>query len=237
MGDLALLRDLGACLEVRPFRGLAVAPTSAADAISDAQVRDLLIQGLLKVRSKTRGLVSLKLNRAQMEFSRNHAKRSIVLKARQLGITTYVAARFFIQTITQPGTVSVQVAHDQESAEEIFKIVHRFWENLPEGMQDGALVTSRANIRQIVFPRLDSEYRVATAADANAGRGMTIHNLHCSEVARWPRDVEETLASLRSAVPEDGEIVLESTPNGAGGIFYEEWQRAEETGYARHFFP
>jgi hypothetical protein len=49
--------------------------------------------------------------------------------------------------------------------------------------------------------------------------------------------VEETLASLRSAVPEDGEIVLESTPDGAGGIFYEEWQRAEETGYARHFFP
>ena len=35
----------------------------------------------------------------------------------------------------------------------------------------------------------------------------------------------------------DGEIVLESTPNGAGGVFYEEWQRAEETGYTRHFFP
>ncbi|HZU23865.1 MAG TPA: hypothetical protein VE998_13620, partial [Terriglobales bacterium] len=34
-----------------------------------------------------------------------------------------------------------------------------------------------------------------------------------------------------------GEIALESTPNGAGGIFYEEWQRAAETGYQRHFFP
>ncbi len=100
-----------------------------------------------------------------------------MLKARQLGMTTYIAARFFIQTITQPGTTAVQVAHNQESAEEIFKIVHRFWENLPEGMRQGALVTSRSNVRQIVFPRLDSEYRVATAADANAGRGMTIHNL------------------------------------------------------------
>jgi hypothetical protein len=235
MSDLSLLRDLGTCLDLRLFRGRRGLP--ADDATSNMAVRDLLIQGLLKVRSKTKGLVALRPNRAQLEFSRNHRKRSIVLKARQLGITTYVAARFFIQTITQPGTVTVQVAHDQESAEEIFKIVHRFWENLPKAMQDGALVTSRANIRQIVFPRLDSEYRVATAADANAGRGMTIHNLHCSEVARWPRDVEETLASLRSAVPEDGEIVLESTPNGAGGIFYEEWQRAEETGYTRHFFP
>jgi Terminase RNaseH-like domain len=30
---------------------------------------------------------------------------------------------------------------------------------------------------------------------------------------------------------------LESTPNGAGGVFYDEWQRAGETGYTRHFFP
>ncbi len=95
---------------------------------------------------------------------------------------------------------------------------------------------SRSNIRQIVFPKLDSEYRVETADD-NAGRGMTIHNLHCSEVSRWPRGGEETLASLRAAVVPDGEIVLESTPNGAAGIFYEEWQKAEETGYTRHFFP
>src|SRR5580693_1061798 len=238
MSDLSLLRDFGVALDSRPFRGrCAMTQTTSGEVRSDIALRDLLIEGLLKVRSKARGLIPLRPNRAQLEFSQHHSKRSIVLKARQLGITTYVAARFFIQTVTQPGTVTVQVAHDQESAEEIFKIVHRFWENLPKAMQDGALVTSRANIRQIVFPRLDSEYRVATAADANAGRGMTIHNLHCSEVARWPRDVEETLASLRSAVPEQGEIVLESTPDGAGGTFYEEWQRADETGYARHFFP
>lgn len=239
MSDLSLLKDLGTSLDLRPFltEQTATAAATAADASSNVSVRDLLIEGLLKVRSKTRGLIALRPNRAQLEFSRNHTKRNIVLKARQLGVTTYVAARFFIQTVTQPGTMTVQVAHDQESVEEIFKIVHRFWENLPKGMQEGALVTSRANIRQIVFPRLDSEYRVATAADANAGRGMTIHNLHCSEVSRWPGDVEETLASLRSAVPEDGEIVLESTAKGASGIFYEEWQRAEETGYARHFFP
>jgi hypothetical protein len=45
------------------------------------------------------------------------------------------------------------------------------------------------------------------------------------------------LASLRAAVPDGGEIVLESTPNGAGGIFYEEWQQAAGTGYTQHFFP
>ncbi len=200
------------------------------------QMRDVLIGCLLKVRSKDRGLVRLVPNRAQLEFARRCTKRNIVLKARQLGITTYVAARYFVHTITQPGTMTVQVAHSQESAEEIFRIVHRFEENLPEALRNGALYTSHANVRRIVFSRLDSEYRIE-AADENAGRGLTIHNLHCSEVARWSRAGVEGLASLRAAVPKEGNIVLESTPNGAGGLFYEEWQRAEETGYTKHFFP
>jgi hypothetical protein len=88
-----------------------------------------------------------------------------------------------------------------------------------------------------VFPGLDSEYRVETAGDANAGRGLTIQNLHCSEVARWGANAAEVLASLRAAVPPGGEIVLESTANGMGGCFYREWQRANETGYVRHLFP
>lgn len=197
----------------------------------------MLIESLLKIRDKERRLLSLRRNRAQREYARRCKQRNIVLKARQVGITTYVAARFFLHTITRPGTLSVEVAHDQHSAEEIFRIVHRFWENLPNSLRTGALSTSRANVRQIVFPQLDSEYRVETAADANAGRGLTIHNLHCSEVARWPHDPRETLSSLRCAVPVAGEIVLESTPNGASGPFYEEWEGAAEAGYVRHFFP
>jgi hypothetical protein len=200
-------------------------------------VRELVMHTMLKIRDKRGRLLRLRLNRAQRDLEKTSGRRNIVLKARQLGVTTYVAARFFVSCITREGTLSVQVAHDQRSAEEIFRIVHRLLENLPESLRQGALVTSRANVRQIVFPMLDSEYRVETAADPNAGRGLTIHNLHCSEVARWPRDVAETLASLRAAVPPQGEIFLESTPNGAGGTFYDEWQRAPQTGYVRHFYP
>ena len=226
--DIALLERLGTSLDrTVPCGGLS----------RNLIMRDRLISGLLCVRNKSRGLVRLNLNRAQREYSAHCTRRNIVLKARQMGITTYIAARFFVQTITRPGTMTVQVAHDQESAEEIFKIVHRFWENLPETVKRGALLRSRANVRQMVFPRLDSEYRVATAADVNAGRGLTIHNLHCSEVARWLRDANEALASLRAAVPRDGDIVLESTPNGAGGVFYEEWQHARDARYTQHFFP
>jgi Terminase RNaseH-like domain len=199
--------------------------------------RTELAEALLKVRTKGGRLRSLRANRVQREFERRAGQRNIVLKARQLGLTTWIAGRFFLETITRPGTVTVQVAHDQRSGEEIFKIVHRFLENLPEEMRKGALRTSKSNVREIVFPEIDSTYRVETAADPNAGRGLTIRNLHCSEVALWPGDVAGTLAALRAAVPADGMVVLESTPKGAAGPFYEEWQRAEEAGVVRHFFP
>ena len=228
--DLELLCGLGQHLELRPA------------ALGGRSVREFLIGALLKIRNKRGQLCRLAPNRVQAAFESCATRRNIVLKARQMGLTTWIAARCFIATITRPGTVSVQVAHDQHSAEEMFRIVHRFLEHLPECLvaDGGVLATSRANVRQIVFPHLDSEYRVESAADVNAGRGLTINHLHCSEVSRWTGDGDAQLArlaGLRAAVPPRGEIVLESTPNGAGGLFYDEWRRAAETGYTQHFFP
>jgi len=129
----------------------------------------------------------------------------------------------------------VQVAHSEESAQAIFNIVHRFWENLPnKRVRRGALVKSRSNVRQIVFPRLDSEYRVETADD-NAGRGMTIHNLHCSEVSRWPRDGGEILASLRRRWCRTERLCWSRQQTAQRG-FLRGVAEAQETGYARHFF-
>jgi hypothetical protein len=66
---------------------------------------------------------------------------------------------------------------------------------------------------------------------------LTVQNLHCSELARWPNDPAETLAGLRAAMAPGAELILESTPDGVGGCFHEEWQKAGETGMVRHFFP
>ncbi len=223
--NLEELKDLGMMLDLRPagLRGDTVAMAIAAR--------------LLKVRTRTGELELLKANAAQRRFEERRGEHNIVLKARQMGLTTWAAARFFLKTITQPGTLTLEVAHTQESAEEIFRIVHRFQENLPEHLLRGGLRTSRANVRQIVFPELDSQYRVVSAGEKSAGRGLTVQNLHCSELARWPGNPKETLAGLRAALAPGGEVILESTPDGMGGCFHEEWQKAEETGMVRHFFP
>jgi hypothetical protein len=196
-----------------------------------------LAEMLLLVRTREGRPVPLRANAAQRAFERRRGERNIVLKARQMGLTTWAAARFFLKTITQPGTLTLEVAHTQEAAEEIFRIVHRFVDWLPEELREGPLKTSRANVRQIVFPEMDAQYRVVSAGDRNAGRGLTVQNLHCSELARWPGDPTETLAGLRASMAPGAELILESTPDGVGGCFHEEWQKAGETGMVRHFFP
>jgi len=224
-GDADELIELGRILDQRP------------PALHGQSVMQFLAETLLMVRVRDGDLRPLRANAAQQRFEERRAQHNIVLKARQMGISTWIAARFFLKTITVPGTLTVQVAHTREAAESIFRTVQRFWMHLPEAMREGAVRRSRANAGQMVFPALDSEFRVVSAGDESAGRGLTIQNLHCSEVARWPDDAVATLAGLRAALAPEGECVLESTPNGAWGCFYEEWQRAESMGVARHFLP
>jgi hypothetical protein len=217
--DLKDLLDLGKQMEEKPW-GLIQAA-----------------EDLLKVRDREGVERRLRANAAQRAFERARGQRNIVLKARQMGMTTWVAGRFFLKTITARGVLTVQVAHTREAAEGIFRMVQRFWECLPEDMREGPLRRGKANAGQMCFTELDSEFRVVSAGDEGAGRGLTMQYLHCSEVSRWPGDAGATLAGLRAALAPGGEMVMESTPNGAYGCFYEEWGRAASSDLVQHFFP
>jgi hypothetical protein len=192
---------------------------------------------LLKIRDRDGAIRRLEPNAVQRAFEARRGRKNIVLKARQMGMTTWIAGQFFLRTVMRPGVLTVQVAHTREAAEGIFGVVQRMWENLPAPLREGSLRRSRANAGQMVFGEIDSEFRVVSAGDENAGRGLTIQNLHCSEVSRWPGDAAATLAGLLAALAPGGEVCLESTAYGAYGCFYEEWERAAETGMVRHFFP
>ncbi len=205
------LVELGECMDAQPEFGVALAAR------------------WLRIRDREGRMVPLVANAAQLAFEERRGRQNIVLKARQMGMTTWVAGRFFLRTILRPGTMSLLVAHSRSAAEAMFCTVERMWQFLPDDLREGALVRSRANAGQMVFPVLGSEFRIASAADENAGRGLSLQNLHCSEVSRWPGDAAATLAGLRAALVPDGELVLESTPNGAYGAFYEEWMKGEDS--------
>jgi hypothetical protein len=219
--EWAALHALGKLMESEPWRYIEIA------------------EKWLRVRDRRGGLLRLKANAAQREFEARRGRQNIVLKARQMGMTTWIAGRFFLRTITRPGTLTLLVAHTREAAESSFRMVQRMWEELPPDMKEGPLKHSRSNAGQMVFAEIDSEIRIASAGDESAGRGLSVQNLHCSEVSRWPGDAAATLAGLRAALSPDGELVLESTPNGAYGAFYDAWMRGVDAGdgLVRHFLP
>jgi len=197
---------------------------------------------MLRVRDREGKMVRLCANPAQRQYEARRGRQNIVLKARQMGMTTWTAGRFFLRTITHPGALTLQVAHTRTAAEAMFRTVHRMWEQLPDELREGPLARSRANVGQMIFREMDSEFRVASACDVGVGRGVSVHNLHCSEVSRWPGEAAATLAGLRAALHGEGELVLESTPNGAYGAFYEEWcagtdDAGDDNGLVRHFLP
>jgi hypothetical protein len=197
----------------------------------------LLLALLLRIRDRSGTLGLRRPTPAQVEYTRRRSERNIILKARQMGITTFIAERAFVNTILRPGTVTLQVAHTQESAQQIFRIVHRLAGQFNQRLL-GTLELAHANVRELAFAAVDSRYIVDTAGNRHAGRGLTVHNLHASEVALWPGDPRETMAGLLAAVAPGGSVDIESTPHGVGGYFHSEWLRARRgEGFTPHFFP
>ena len=91
---------------------------------------------------------------------------------------------------------------------------------------------------QMVFPELDSEFRVLTASRDNAGRGLTVQNMHLSEVSRWPGDAAATLAGMRAAlIPERRAGAESRRPTAPTAASTRSGCRREENGVAKHFFP
>ena len=85
----------------------------------------------LFIRPKAGALAPFLFNPAQRELHRQleeqKAKtgklRAIVLKARQMGISTYIAARFYNRTIGNPGLRTIIIAHEKPASNNLFKLV------------------------------------------------------------------------------------------------------------------
>ena len=196
------------------------------------------VEANLFIRDKDRRVIPFRLNPAQVDYHQHRTCFDAILKPRQLGFTTQVCGLFFADTIQRPNTTSVIVAHDLESTKRIFRIVQLFWERLPEEVKRMVGPPSRSNRREFFWPRTNSHFYIGTAGSLSFGRGMTINNVHASELAFWPRP-EEALIALTEAVPQQGgQIIIESTANGVGNFFHDFWVAAKEgrNGFKPQFY-
>jgi len=196
------------------------------------------IEANLWLRTKQRAVVPFRLNPAQLDYYHKRTDRDIILKARQLGFTTLTCGLFFADTLLNPNTISVIVAHDADSSQRIFQIVHLFQRRLPEAEKQEIGKPQILNRREIYWPKINSRFYVGTAGSLTFGRSQTINNLLCSELAYWPKP-QEALIALTEAVTPGGRVVIESTANGMGGYFHELWVEAKagEGRHRPHFYP
>ncbi len=190
-------------------------------------------------------LVLLKLNYAQRRFyedaiqlCRKEARlvRVIILKARQLGFSTFIQAFFHFLAEEHAHRQNMTISYKDTSTLELFQkgklMRNRMWFPLStQRDRDGLLHYSE--------PHGSVRY-TCTAGDPNAGRSMTFQDLHCSELPMWP-DAETTCRSAHQCVPKHRgtHIFHESTAQGAQGLFYDMWQSAEdgESSYVPFFAP
>ena len=91
----------------------------------------------LKIVTKTSKLETLTLNSAQREIIKGFSNNDhvMLLKARQLGSTTGIAAYFFWQTLFRPYTTVAVVAHTDQAVKKIFEIYRLFYDQLPDHLR------------------------------------------------------------------------------------------------------
>ena len=184
----------------------------------------------LKIVDKVGRLRSLELQPAQERYVATAEEQNwmYILKARQLGMTTAIAARYFWMTLFRPHYCVAVLAHRIESAQSIFEIYRRFYTHLPKFLK---FRTEKSNVRELKFFH-GGQIRVSTANSENF-RGTTHQAIHCSEFAFW-EDPEKTVASAFQTCGPNAEVVLETTANGMNDA-HTMWNK--EMGYQKLFFP
>lgn len=200
----------------------------------------------LKIRTKEGKLIPLNLNPAQLKLDdkitelKTHGKpiRIIILKARQMGFSTFAEGRIYRKTSMTKLTNSLIIAHKEDASTNLFNMSKLFYEEAPAWLRP---MKKASNAKELIFenpttnvtekqanPGLRSKIKIDTAKNLGAGRSDTIHNLHASEVAFWD-NAELVMLGLMQAVPNspDTMVIVESTANGVGGYFYDLWQKAK----------
>lgn len=183
-------------------------------------------RNFLYIKTKNGSLTKFTFNKAQEyihdrleEQKRSCGKvRAIILKGRQQGCSTYVGARFYHNTIMNMGRRTFILTHEGEATNNLFSMTKRYHEYNHQLLRPSTDGDSKKELR---FGKIDSEYKVGTAGNKNTGRSSTIQNFHGSEAAFWENDQDIAAGALQAVSNEDGtEIILESTANGMGNLFY-----------------
>ena len=185
----------------------------------------------LKIATKDGRIIPFKLNDPQrkvmsiIEANKDKLQRFIILKARQEGISTLFEGLTFHKTSTKKNRKAVIVGHEKEASSNLFDMCKTFYKHLPDAIRPEILYNNK---KELTFSKLNSQIKVLTAEGGkNVGRSGMTHYAHLTEVAFWS-NANDAMTALRQMIPDvqDSLVVIESTANGVGGWFYDQWKAA-----------
>ena len=164
--------------------------------------------------------------------------RLILLKARQWGGSTLVQMYMaWIQMVLKDNWNSLICGHQHQTSSAIKNIYRLTLRNYPEHLtRDGEMPKLKSfdgtrNVQQLSGS--ESLLISSSAHSQDAMRGYDVKMAHLSEVAFWPctaqRSPEDVVRSIGGSIPLEPltMIAMESTANGVGNYFHQEWLRAK----------
>ena len=214
--------------------------TTTAPMSKQAQVAEILKCGkepvyfmkkYCKIQHPVRGLIPFDTYDFQDDcvkaFQQN--RFNIVLKSRQLGLSTISAAYVIWYAIFKKDKNILVIATKLNTAINFIKKVKTMLDGLPAWL---LLTKFDATKQSIRFTNGSTVTAVPTSPDA--GRSEALALLIVDEAA-FIRDFDDIWTSLYPTLSTGGSAIILSTPNGVGGQYYKLWTEAE-TG-ANNFNP
>jgi hypothetical protein len=199
----------------------------------EAEVRRLLgdhrhrMNSLYWIKDKQGNKVKFNFNWAQEKLYRELWYFTLILKARQLGMTTFLCLYFLDACLFNAGVHAGIIAHNREDAEEFFNNKVKFaYDNLPEWLRTDWISAETDTTRQLRFKN-GSSIRVGTSM-----RSGTLQYLHVSEFgkvcAKYPDKAQEIVTGALNTVQQGQVVAIESTAEGRHGYFYDYCKAAQD---------
>lgn len=154
--------------------------------------------------------------------------RIIILKSRQLGITTLLMAFWLWLAIQKPGITIMIIIDKGDHLNEKRQTYIRWLDRISELFPDLPGIERRQG-KAIELQNM-SRFLFESAESPNPGTSEHITILHTSEKPKWPRGRDRQIdASVVPGIPEKGGTIYvdESTAEGVNGFYYR-WHRVVE---------
>lgn len=175
------------------------------------------------IQHPTKGKMSFELYKFQEESIQDFQDndRIIILKSRQLGISTTVAAYALWLILFHSDKNCLAVAIDQLTSKNLITKLHVMYAHLPSWLRIKTTESNKLSIRLANGSQIK-----AVASTGTTGRSEAL-SLVIMDEAAFIDNAEVLWASLQQTLSTGGKAIILSTPNGTENFFHNTWTKAE----------